>query len=148
MAILIQAIASYAPRIDLGEVADAETFMEMITARTTLSAGVVKNVQESEVETLISLLKQGRRVHSGVAVFTPSIDTKGRLSVNVKVDKRITSMINRQGVFKGKINNVQNIGLTREQYVALWNEGHPEDPILLEPQGPSLLVSPGLQMPS
>lgn len=123
--------------------ADAETFMEMITARTTLSAGVVKNVQECEVETLISLLKEGRRIHSGVAVFTPSIDTRGRLNVSVKVDRRITSMINREGGFKGTINNSQNISLSREQYVARWNEEHPDDPIVLN-QEPPLMVSPGL----
>jgi len=46
-------------------------FMDLITQRTTLSAGVVKNVQESEVETLIGLLKEGRSVHTGVAISAP-----------------------------------------------------------------------------
>jgi len=58
MAELIQAIATYGPKIDLMEAADPKRFMELITQRTTLSAGVVKNVQESEVETLTGLLKE------------------------------------------------------------------------------------------
>ena len=59
MAKKIQAVAAYGPRIDLIEAADVERFMSLITQRTTLSAGVVKNVQESEVETLIGLLREG-----------------------------------------------------------------------------------------
>jgi hypothetical protein len=55
--------------------------MELITQRTTLSAGVVKNVQESEVETLVGLLREGHPVHTGVAIFTPSIDLQGNLSI-------------------------------------------------------------------
>jgi hypothetical protein len=69
LATLIQAFSKYGPKIDLMGAADPKRFMELITQRTTLSAGVVKNVQESEVETLIGLLKEGRSVHTGVAIF-------------------------------------------------------------------------------
>jgi hypothetical protein len=129
MAQLIQAIASYGPKIDLIEAADSKRFMELITQRTTLSAGVVKNVQESEVETLTSLLKEGRPVHTGIAIFTPTIDSHGNLSISVRVDKRITSALNAS--FTGKVNNSANIGMTREEYIALWNKDHPGDPITL-----------------
>ena len=57
--------------------------MELITERTTLSAGVVKNVQGSEVETLTRLLKEGRSVYTGIAIFCPIIDAQGNLSVSV-----------------------------------------------------------------
>lgn len=129
MAQYIQAIATYAPRIDLSKAADSEDFMEKITRRTTLSAGVVRNVQESEVETLIDLLTEARPVHSGVAIFTPSIDVQGHIKVSVRVDKRILSALNGPDAFADRIKNKANIGLTREQYIALWNEDHPEDPI-------------------
>jgi hypothetical protein len=145
MATLIQAIASYGPRIDMIKAASSEKFIRMITQRTTLSTGVVKNVQESEVETLIELLMEGRPVHTGVAIFTPSIDTQGKLHVTVRVDRRIVSALNAENGFTGTINNSENIGLTREQYVALWNEEHPDDPIVLEPSEPALQVSEGLR---
>jgi len=74
MAQLIQAIAAYAPKIDLMKVLAPRRFKELVTQHTTLLAGVVKNVQESEVETLIGLLKEGRPVHTGIAVFIPTID--------------------------------------------------------------------------
>jgi hypothetical protein len=144
MALSIQAFSKYCPRIDLGEPADPKRFMELITQRTTLSAGVVKNVQESEVETLIGLLKEGRSVRTGIAIFRPTIDAKGNLSVSVRVDKRITAALNIPGAFSGKVNNSANIGKTSDEIVQLWNEEHPEDPIA-QNQEPTLQVSEGLR---
>ena len=134
MAKLIQAFSKYCPKIDLGEAAEPQRFMELITQRTTLSAGVVKNVQESEVETLIGLLKEGRSVHTGIAVFRPTIDAQGNLSVSVRVDKRIIGAMNVPGAFTGKVNNNANIGKSTEEIVDMWNENHPEDMIILESQ--------------
>jgi hypothetical protein len=60
MAKRIQAVTAYRPRIDQGKAATEERFMELVTQRTTLSSGVVKNVQDSEVEALIGLLLDTR----------------------------------------------------------------------------------------
>lgn len=70
MAKRIQAVKEYCPRIDYANAAGEGRYMELITNRTTLSSGVVKNVQESEVETLTGLLLDGRPVHTGIAIFT------------------------------------------------------------------------------
>jgi len=137
MAQLIQAFSKYGPKIDLMEAADPRRFMDLITQRTTLSAGVVKNVQESEVETLIGLLKEGRSVHTGVAIFRPTIDAQGNLSVNVRLDKRITSALNAPGAFTGKVNNSANVGKTTEEFVSIWNEEHPTDMINSVEPGPN-----------
>lgn len=133
MAKLIQAFSAFGPKLDLMGAADPQRFMELITQRTTLSAGVVKNVQESEVETLTSLLKEGRPVHTGIAIFTPTIDLEGNLSVSVRVDKRIVSALNVPGSFTGRINNSANIGMTTPEIAAMWNEENPDNPIVLEP---------------
>ena len=129
MAQLIQAVSAYCPKIELGTPADAERFLELITQRTTLSNGVVKNVQESEVETLIGLLKEGRSVHTGTATFRPTIDLNGNISVSVRVDKRILSALNATDAFSGKVANSANIGKTSQEIAALWNAEHSEDPI-------------------
>lgn len=127
MAKVIQAIAKYGPRINLIEAADTERFMKLITQRTTLSSGVVKNVQESEVETLIGLLLEGRPVHTGVAIFTPSVDLDGSIEIKVRVDKRIISALNVAGAFSDKLINGENVGKTRADLIALWNTDSPED---------------------
>jgi len=131
MAKLIQAFSTYCPRIHLVEAANPQRFMDAITQRTTLSPGVVKNVQESEVETLTGFLKEGRPIHTGVAIFTPSIDRHGNFSVNVRVDKRIVAALNAPGAFTGKVNNLMNIGLSTAQIIGLWNQEHPQDLIQL-----------------
>jgi hypothetical protein len=129
MAQKIQAMTAYRPRIDLREAADQARFMELITQRTTLSSGVVKNVQESEVETLIGLLKEGRPVHTGVAIFTPSIDLDGDVEIKVRVDKRILSALNAPGAFTGKLINPENVGKSSQDLVDLWNQDHPDDQV-------------------
>ena len=127
MAKLLQAVVAYGPRIDLMPAVDPQDFMEKITRRTTLSSGVVKNVQESEIETLIGMLKEGRPVHTGVAIFTPSIDLEGNLNVNVRVDKRMLAALNAPGAFTGKIKNKENVGKTSQDLIGSWNEKYPDD---------------------
>jgi hypothetical protein len=136
LAKLIQAFAAYGPRVDLTKAATVKHFMRLLTKRTTLSEGVVRNVQECEVDLLIDLLLEGRPVHTGVAVFTPSIDSQGNLSVGVRVDKRITAALNAAGAFAGTINNNANIGKTTDEFVHIWNQAHPDDMIIFaaEPQ--------------
>ena len=127
MAKQIEAIKAYCPRIDLEKAADGERFMELITQRTTLSSGVVKNVQESETETLIGLLLEGRPVHTGIAIYTPSIGLDGTFDINVKVDPRIVNAMNTKSAFRGTLINAENIGKTSADLVALWNTDHPDN---------------------
>ncbi len=125
----IQAVAVYRPRIDCGNPAGEERFMELITSRTTLSSGVVKNVQEAEVETLVGLLLDGRPVHTGAAIYTPSIDLDGSLEVKVRVDKRILRALNAPGAFRGHVINADNVGKTSADLADMWNEEYPDDPV-------------------
>ncbi len=142
MAQLIQAFAAYGPKIELAKQVDPDSFMKTITKRTTLSSGVVKNAQESEVEALIDLLKEGRPVHTGIAIFTPTIDLEGTISVSVRVDKRIISQLNIPGEFKGAVANSENIGKSSAEISAKWNEDHPDN--LIGQEQPPLQAAPGL----
>jgi hypothetical protein len=129
MALLIQAIAAYAPKIDLMKALATKRFMELVTHRTTLSPAIVQYVQESELETLIGLLKEGRPVHTGTAVFTPVIDTQGNLSVSVRVDRRIILALNTPGEFTGNVINSENIGKSSSEFAAMWNENFPDNQV-------------------
>ena len=70
---------------------------------------------------------------AGDPATRPTIDAQGNLSVSVRVDKRITAALNVPGAFTGKVNNSANIGKTTDEFVGMWNEEHPEDPISLTP---------------
>ena len=129
MAHRIQAIRTYRSRIQLGEATRSERFMELITQRTTLSRGVVKNVQESEVETLIGLLLDGKPVHTGIAIYTPDLDLEGNFTVSVRIDKRIVQALNVEGAFRGRIAQAENRGKSGAELVVLWDAAHPDDPV-------------------
>ena len=100
--------------------------MEMLTYRTPLSAGVVRSAQESEVEALAA---GGRPVHTGIAIFTPSVHLEGNLNIKVRVDKRIVAALNAPRAFKGRVRNIENIGKTSQELAELWNQEHPHDPV-------------------
>ena len=105
MAKLIQAIAAYGPKIDLMAAVEAKRYIESVIHRSTISRGLVINVQESEVEALINFLTEGRPVHTGIAIFTPAIDLQGNIKVNVRVDKRLITALNDPAAFKGTVRN-------------------------------------------
>jgi hypothetical protein len=130
MASKIKAIQALCPRILLGTSARIERFLELITQRTTLSTGVVKNVQETEIETLIGLLRQGQSVHTGTAIYTPNLRLNGKFDVSVRADPRLIHALNAPMAFRGKVNNPENIGKTSAELFAQWNALHPDDPVV------------------
>ncbi len=129
MAKRIQAITKYRPRIKQGKATGERRYLEMVTHRTTLSTGVVKNVQESEIETIIGILLEGRPVHTGAAIYSISIGLDGEYKVNVRLNKRITQAVNAVGAFQGEITNAENVGKTNDDMIARWNVEHPDDPV-------------------
>lgn len=129
MAHKLEAITAFRPRIKRLPAADNERFLELTTARSTLSRGVVKNVQEAEVETLTGLLAEGRAVNTGTVTYIPSVDLEGNINVRARVDKRILRALNSEGGFRGRFTNAENVGKGQEELVAMWNEAHPDDPV-------------------
>ncbi len=127
MATRIQAINAYRPRIIHSDTTEEERYMELVSQRTTLSPGVIKNVQESRQETLIGLLLDGRRVRTGSATYYLSINLDGKYTVKVRPDKRITHTANQEKAFRGRIANAENIDKSSDDLVAIWNENHPDD---------------------
>ncbi len=129
MARRIQAITAYRPRIAQGKAVDERSYIKQVTHRTTLSPGVVRNVQESEIETLIGLLLDGRPVHTGFAIYSLDIGLDGKYTVNVKLNKYILRAVNTPGAFRGTITNSENIGKSSNDLVAQWNIDHPDEQI-------------------
>jgi hypothetical protein len=127
MAKRIQAINAYCPRVIHSDTIGDERYMELVSQRTTLSPGVIKNVQESRLEALVGLLLDGRRVRTGGATYYLSIDLEGKFAVKVQADKRIMRAANQEKAFRGRIANAENIGKTSDDLVAMWNEDHPDD---------------------
>jgi hypothetical protein len=103
--------------------------MRRVTQRTTLSPGVVQNVQESEVEALIGMLLEGQSVRTGTAKYKPCLDLKGNFTVHVKLDTRILRALNAPGAFRGTLVHAENLGQSPQDLVAQWNAQHPDDEV-------------------
>jgi hypothetical protein len=127
MAKPIEAINRYRPRIVQGKAADEKRYMRSVTKRTTLSSGVVRNVQDSRKESLTELLLDGRPVHTGGAIYKLDISVDGTFTVNVKPDKDIVHAVNVPGAFQGTIINAENIGKTSSELFDMWDEDHPDN---------------------
>jgi hypothetical protein len=125
----IRAIQAYCPRLMLKETMSTKGFMTMITQRSTLSSGVVKNVHDSEIEALMTLLLEGTPVHTEAAIYTPSIDLDGRIEVKVRLNPQLSKILSAAGQYHGKIINAESIGKSADELVALWNAEHPNDPV-------------------
>ncbi len=129
MAKLIQAINAYRPRIVQGQAVDEEQYIESLALRSTLSADVIENVKESEMEEIIAFLQQGRPVRTGNATYTLSITLDGSFEVNVRLNKRAIRELNAPGAFQGQIINAESISKTSGELIERWNKEHPDDPI-------------------
>jgi hypothetical protein len=125
MAKPIVAINKYRPRIVQGKPADEKRYMQSITKRTTLSSGVVRNVQDSRKESLTELLLDGRPVHTGGAIYKLDIGLDGTYTVNVKPDKEIVHAANVPGAFRGTIINAENIGKSSGELLDMWDVDNP-----------------------
>ncbi len=125
MAKPIEAINKFRPRIAQGKAATEKKYMQSITKRTTLSSGVVRNVQDSRKESLTEILLDGRPVYTGGAIYKLSISLDGTFTVNVKPDKDVTQAVNMPGAFQGTILNAENIGKTSSELFDMWDEANP-----------------------
>ncbi len=129
MAKKIQAIQRYGPRLKLGKAVTEEEYLDLVTFNSGVNRGTVQHVENASLEALIFLLKQGRPVHTGSAIFTPYIKLDGRIVIHVDVVRRVEDTINVYDEFKGEKANAENIGKSSVELYDLWDIEFPADPI-------------------
>jgi len=129
MANKLNAITTYMPRIVRGIPAQVEEVANLIAGRTSMNPGSVLQALKEFLYVLNFFISVGRSVHlPGVGTFSPSVKLNGKIKVNVRIDKDLISELNKsKSSFKAKIDNLENIGLTVEDLVQLWNDEHPDD---------------------
>ena len=129
MADIIQAWGAYGPRLVPTQPVMPETVIEQLVATTNQSRGSILAVL-CEMDALIEHgLKEGRIVQLPNGThYRPTARKDGSIRVRVRVTPRLTRGINAE--FRGEWINGENIGLDGDEIVALWNEAHPEDPVV------------------
>jgi hypothetical protein len=131
MAEKLKAINLLRPKLKLGRMFSMDQVAPYVADRTGLNRGVILNVLNEFCDTLIFFALDGRTVKlDGLGRFSPKIGLDGTISISARLDNRMQKRLNDEGLFKGEIQNRDNIGKTPDELVALWNEIHPEDPVV------------------
>jgi hypothetical protein len=122
MADKLKAINLLRPKLKLGRMFSMDQVAPYVADRTGLNRGVILNVLNEFCDTLIFFALDGRTVK------LDGLD--GTLSISVQLDSRMQKRLNDEGLFKGETLNRENIGKTPDELVTLWNQIHPEDPVV------------------
>lgn len=135
MASKLTAIAAYRPRIKKLTPADVKDIAKFVAGRNGMNEGDVQRAILELRDALEFFLTRGAPVKlPGLGSFTPSLNLKGRVKVNLKVDRELLSELNKDAEgFKGTIVNKDNIEKTVDDLVAIWNEEHPDDLVAVTP---------------
>lgn len=130
MAEVIKAIQAYSPKVKVDRIVEMKELVKYIGGRTGLNSGVIRHVLSELHDSLLHFTMTGCSVRlEEIGVFTPGMDNKGKFGMNFRVDKGLTARMNTSSEFHGTIRNKDMIGKTREEFIARWNEEHPEDRI-------------------
>lgn len=130
MAAQIKAVQTFRPRLSLGPSVGLKDIVSMISARTGLNKGELQNALSELSEVVQFYNKKGQGVKlDGLGTYLPTINIKGKFSISHRLDKEIENALNTPGAYSGKIINKENIGKTKDDLIALWNEAYPDDPV-------------------
>jgi hypothetical protein len=128
MASRIQAINEYRPRIELDKRADIDDLVDLISARTGLNEGDVRQVLLELRDAVVFFNLRAQPVKlEGLGTYTPTVKLNGNFGVGHRADLAIKRKLNIPGEFKGDIEHRSNIGKTSDELVTMWNEEHPDD---------------------
>ncbi len=132
MAHRIKAINAYRPRIEQGNTVQKPELIRAVSRATGIVEGSLDQSTKELRDQLIEFCRTGRAVKvEGLGTWTPTIGLDGTLDIQYRPDSSFGYSLNIPGVFTGAIINRENIGKTADELVALWNEQHPEDLVVL-----------------
>ena len=130
MAKILEAVRDYGPDVKLNTTVSLREICHFISMRTSTTNGQVQMMLSELNEAIAYFNNQGTPVNlPGIGRFAPSIDRHGNFRVNMNVDKSLINQMNSPGVYTGKVENKQNIGLNNEGYKQIWDTDHPDNPL-------------------
>jgi hypothetical protein len=132
MALTIQAVNAYRPRIEQGNTVQKPELLRAASRATGIVEGTLDQSIKELRDQIIEFNRSGRAVKvEGLGTFSPSIDLEGNLAICFRPSPAFANGLNIPGIFTGTIVNRENIGKTSEELVLKWNENYPGDPISL-----------------
>jgi hypothetical protein len=124
----ITAVNALRPKLKMNRMIEMDQVDPYVADRTGLNRGTTRQVINELRDALLFWMIDGRAVKiEGIGRFVPKIALDGTFSISLRVDSELQKRINDLGKYKGEIVNRENIGLTPDELVALWNENNPDD---------------------
>lgn len=134
MAHFVQAISLYGPRLVATQPAYLDAVARRIGRQNVVEESVAAAVLSQLDAALLHFALAGTPVKlPGVGRFAPSIKGDGRIRIAFRQNRDMRDALNLVGAYHGAIRHRENIGLTPEEYKALWDAEHPDDPLELSP---------------
>jgi hypothetical protein len=132
VATFIEAVRKYGPRLNLSSTIPLPKLARWISTRTSLNESEVMMVLIELKEAILHFNGLGIPVKlPGLGRFRPSISVDGEYRIHLRLDSELRESINQRDAYTGRVENRGNIGLTREEFKAIWDAEHPDDPLEL-----------------
>jgi hypothetical protein len=130
MALTIQAVNAYRPRIEQGNTVQKPELLRAASRATGIVEGTLDQSIKELRDQIIEFNRSGRAVKvEGLGTFSPSIDLEGNLAICFRPSPAFANGLNIPGIFTGTIVNRENIGKSTRELEIKWNEEHPDDQI-------------------
>ena len=131
MALTIQAVNAYRPRIEQGNTVQKPELLRAASRATGIVEGTLDQSIKELRDQIIEFNRSGRAVKvEGLGTFSPSIDLDGNLAISFRPSPAFANGLNIPGIFTGTIVNRENIGKSSQELIGIWNKDNPHDPIL------------------
>lgn len=132
MATLIQAIATYRPRIAHSRTMELDELSEHLAVGTLVTAPLAQMfLQELGRQSLL----QGRRGIKvrlpGIGLLSPDLRLDGTAFAQIRIDRVLRAGLADQAAFHADVTNREMIGVGLEAYKARWDAEHPGDPVVM-----------------
>ena len=129
MAKKIQAYTEFGPRLEPATPLSGDELIEQITEGSNESMSSVLAVLSALDSATEQALKAGRIVQMPNGThYRPIGKQDGTIKIKVRVNPFVIRDVNDN--YRGEWRNAENIGKSTDELVALWNEEHPEDPVV------------------
>ena len=137
MATMIRAITEFRPRVLTRRTIGLDTLTRRLARGSLVTRPIARMMLEEISAEVLTGLSEGNAVQlPGIGRFGLGLSLSGDLRPTFRVDTALRQALPAVSDFPGEITNRLNIGLTSADVAALWNEAHPDDPIMPVPSAP------------
>lgn len=130
MARYIQAVHRFGPRIEQRPTLSQRALHQRLALTTGLRRSQVAMVLMELSDALVDSLRDGVPTRlEGLGRFRVTTDVNGKLRLHYLADPELRREFHSLDGFQGKVASRGNVGLSPEDFKALWDEEFPDDPL-------------------